>query len=68
MKIKNRHRLKSKDERKILNGLQEVFNCNFFDEKISVEIGEVEGTKMILIDNVPCFMYQNERGRCIIIR
>ena len=61
MKIKNRHRLKSKNKREILNELQEVFNCNFFDEKISVETGDVEGTKMILVDDVPCFMYQNER-------
>ena len=45
----------------MLDELQSIFSCDFFDNKASVETGEFEGTKMILIDNHPYFMYQNER-------
>ena len=61
MKIKNRHRLKSKEVRKMLGELQSIFSCDFFDNKASVETGDVEGAKMILIDNHPYFMCQKER-------
>ena len=57
MKIKNRHRLKSKDIRKLLNELQASFSCDFFNEKSNVETGEVEDTKMVFVDNLPCFFY-----------
>ena len=61
MKIKNRHRLKSKEVRKMFNELQNIFSCSFFNEKTIVETGDDGGTKMILIDNCPYFIYQNER-------
>lgn len=61
MKIKNRHRLKSKDVKKIFNELQEVFTCSFFNEKTIVEKGEVEGLQMVFVDNIPCFIYQNNK-------
>jgi len=61
MKVKNRHRLKSKDIRNLLNELNNDFHCNFFDDKSIVESGEVEGVKIIFIDGMPCFMYQNNR-------
>ena len=59
MKIKNRHRLKSKDIGKVLNELQQTFSCSLFDEKSNVETGVIEGTKMVFIDNRPCFFYQD---------
>ena len=61
MKIKNRHRLKSKDIKRIQDELSNVFNSSFFDEKSSVETGDFEGTTMIFIDDEPCFMlYDNK--------
>lgn len=61
MKIKNRHRLKSKDIKRIQNELSNVFNSSFFDEKSSVETGDFEGTTMIFIDDEPCFMFYDNK-------
>ena len=61
MKIKNRHRLKSKELKKVFTDLQQTFSCNFVDGKLNVEIGEVEGIKMVFVDDIPCFMYQKEK-------
>ena len=61
MKIKNRHRLKSKDIRDIGNNLRKSFDCNFFDNKTVVEIGNFEGIKIVFVDDDPCFMYYNNR-------
>jgi len=60
MKIKNRHRLKSKDIKKIQNELKNVFESFFIDEKSLVETGEFDGIKIILIDDVPSFMYYED--------
>jgi len=56
MKIKNRHRIKSKEIRYFQNDLQKNFNQDFFDNKTSVETGEYEGVKIVLVDDEPCFM------------
>lgn len=61
VKIKNRHRLKSREIKKIQNDLQNTFNYAFFDEKSSVEIGDIEGTKIILVDDIPCFIVHENR-------
>ena len=61
MKIKNRHRLKSKEIKKMLDDLQSVYSCDFFSEKNSVETGDFEGIKMVLIDNRPYFMYLDDK-------
>jgi len=60
MKIKNRHRLKSKEIKKMLDDLKSVYSCAFFTEEDSVETGDFDGVKMVLIDNHPYFMYLND--------
>ena len=60
-KIKNRHRLKRKEVRDAQNKLKETFTCDFFDGEVSVETGDVEGIKMIFVNDDPCFMiYENK--------
>ena len=49
VKIKNRHRLKSKDIKKFLNELKNTFDSVFFNEKSSVETGDFEGMKIIAV-------------------
>ena len=61
VKIKNRHRLKSKDIKKIQQDLQQTFNNIILDEKSCIETGEVEGAKMIFIDSEPCFIYHEDK-------
>ena len=51
IKIKNRHHLKNKEIKEILNELKEVFTSSFFDIKSSVEKGYVEEFEVILIDD-----------------
>ena len=61
VKIKNRHRLKTKEIKKIQNQHQNMYNQNFFDEKSTIETGEVEGIKMLLVEDIPCFFeYENK--------
>jgi len=57
IKIKNRHRLKNKDIRKLQNELKDIFNAEFFDDKSSVETGECEGIKILFVDGEPSFMF-----------
>ncbi len=61
VKIKNRHRLKSKDIKKIQQELQQIFSNITLDEKSCIETGDVEGTKMIFIDSEPCFIYYEDK-------
>jgi len=58
-KIKNRHRLKSKNIRSLKKQIEEIYGTLFFDENSIVETGEFENIKFIFIDNVVCFFYQN---------
>ena len=61
-KIKNRHRLKQKEMKKILDELQKTFSCTFFSLQSSVEIGVIDGFKILLVDNeVDFFFVDNER-------
>ena len=61
MKIKNRHRLKTKDIKKFQSELRNTFNNDFFNENSSVETGDFEEIKMVFIDGEPCFMlYENK--------
>ncbi len=60
-KIKNRHRLKSRDIKNIINELKVSFTGNFIDEKSSIESGEIEGIKIIFVDNEVRFMIYNNR-------
>jgi PUA domain protein len=60
-KIKNRHRLKTKDIKNFENELKKTFNSIFFNEKSSVETGDFEEIMIVLIDGEPCFMiYENK--------
>lgn len=61
MKIKNRHRLKSKDIKKFQSELRNTFDLNFFNEKSSVEAGDFEEIKMIFVDGEPCFMFHEDK-------
>ena len=56
VKIKNRHRLKTKEIKKIQSELQNTFNCKFFDDKSSVETGEFDEIKTIFVNQEPCFI------------
>lgn len=60
-KIKNRHRLKNKEIKNIQNELQNTYNQYFFDEKSSLETGDLEGTKIILVDDIPCFIIHENK-------
>ena len=49
-KIKNRHRLKNKEIKEILDELKQNFSTDFFDVRSSVEIGTIEEFEVILVD------------------
>ena len=61
VKIKNRHRLKSKEIRSVQNELISTFGDDFFDEKSSVETGNFEEIKIVLIDGEPSFMKHEDK-------
>jgi PUA domain protein len=61
IKIKNRHRLKTKNIRKFQEDLKVIFNDAFFSEKSSVETGDLDGTIIIFIDGEPCFISYNDK-------
>jgi PUA-domain protein len=60
-KIKNRHRLKKKEVREIINKLKSNFNYNFFNIDSVVEIGFYENTQFVFIENKPYFMFYTDR-------
>ena len=60
-KIKNRHRLKRKEIKEIINELSDSFSECFFDEKSSVEKGDFEEFILIFVDNIPCFVIFNDK-------
>ena len=60
-KIKNRYRLKTKDLKIIIDDLGKTFNEFFPLEKCSVEIGDIEEQKVILVDNILCFLYYDDK-------
>jgi PUA domain protein len=60
-KIKNRHRLKKKEIREIIEKLKKDFIFNFFDIDSSVEIGFYEKTQLIFVDYKPYFMFYNNK-------
>jgi PUA domain protein len=61
IKIKNRHRLKARDIRKYQYDLEKIFGKVFFNEKSTVETGDLDGTIIIYIDGEPCFMYHDDK-------
>ena len=61
IKIRNRHHLKNKEIKSILDDLTRTFSSNFFDTKSSVEIGEIDEYKLIIVDGKADFMIKNDR-------
>ena len=60
VKIKNRHRLKRKEVINIILKIRKTYSDDFFDEKSSVETGDIEGIKIVFIDGEPCFMIDGD--------
>jgi len=60
-KIKNRHRLKSKEIKDIQSQINKTFKYDFFNERSMVETGDLEGIKIILVDDEPSFMFYEDR-------
>lgn len=58
--MKNRHRLKKKEIRNILNELKTNFSSKFFNINSSVEIGYLDQFKVILVDEDIDFMVIEE--------
>ena len=50
-KIKNRHRLKSKEIKELISTLKNKYSSDFFDSNSSVETGNLEEYKVIIVDN-----------------
>jgi PUA domain protein len=61
VKIKNRHRLKSKEIRQLIEQLKQNFSSEFFKESDSVETGEYENIKLLFVNDEADFMFQNEK-------
>ena len=55
-KIKNRHRLKNKEIKQLIQTLKNRFSSDFFDSSSSVEMGNLEEFNVILVDNDIAFM------------
>lgn len=60
-KIKNRHRLKSKEIKDIQSQINKTFKYDFFNERSMVETGDLEGIKIILVDDEPSFMFYEDK-------
>ena len=60
-KIRNRHRLKSKELRGIVETLEKEFDGVFFDDNSTVEVGDVEDTKFIFVDGQAVLMYFEDK-------
>jgi PUA-domain protein len=61
LKIKNRHTLKTKEIRILLDKIKSVYSENFFDENSIVETGDTEGIKIIVVNNEPCFFIYEDK-------
>lgn len=59
--IRNRHRLKSKEIRGIVETLEKEFGGVFFDDNSTVEVGDVEDTRFIFVDGQAVLMYFEDK-------
>ena len=66
-KIRNRHRLKSKEIRGVVETLEKEFDEVFFDDKATVEIGDVDDTRFIFVDGQAVLMYIEDK-LCLTIK
>ena len=60
-KVKNRHRLKEKDIKKIIRELKNEFEDDFFDEKATVETGDFEDKKILIVNGEASFLYYQDK-------
>ena len=60
-KLKNRYRLKEKDIKKIIKDLKNEFEDDFFDEKATVETGNFEDKKLLIVNGEPSFLYYHDK-------
>lgn len=56
VKIKNRHRLKSRELKDLLQMLKNKFSMDFFDTNSSVETGDLQDFRVIIVDDDIDFM------------
>lgn len=59
--IKNRHRLKSKEIRGLVDTLEKEFGETFFDTNVAVEVGDVENNRFVFIDGQAVLMYFEDK-------
>ena len=59
-KIKNRHRLKTKEINDVINELRTNYHRDFFDKQASVETGELEEYHVIIINDGIDFFRAND--------
>ena len=57
LRIKNKHKIRKKDIKKIESEIQKKFSINLLNDNEIVEVGEIEGEKYIFFNNKPCFMF-----------
>jgi PUA domain protein len=61
VRIKNRHRLKEREVKELINELKTRFHGDFFDSNTTVEVGTLEEFSVLLVDDsINFFMYNNK--------
>lgn len=60
-KIRNRHRLKNKQVRDIVETLKKEFDEVFFDSNSTVEIGDIDSIRFIFVEGQAVFMYYEDK-------
>ena len=61
LKIKNRHRLKEREVKDLINDLQKSFQGDFFDAKAAVDVGALEEFTVLLVnDSIDFLMHENK--------
>jgi PUA domain protein len=61
LRVRNRHRLKRKEIKSILDELKNSFGSCFFNSNVSVEIGDVENFRVILVDGEIDFLIHENK-------
>ena len=61
IKIKNKHRLKQKDKRKMLQMIQDIFDELIISDDAVIETGRLDEKQILFIDEIPCFFKEQEK-------
>jgi PUA-domain protein len=61
VKIKNRHRLKEREVKELVNELKTRFRGDFFDSQATVDVGSLEEFMVLLIDDSIDFIMHNNK-------